>query len=141
LLAQVLLAKYCDHLPLYRQSAIYARSGVELERSTPAEWVGKAALLLDPLAQAIGDQARSGSVLHADNTPVPVLDPRRGRPKTGRLWVLVRDERASGSLDPPAAVYRYSPDRKGEHARAMRNKFSREVAARPSQRRSAANAR
>lgn len=94
LLAQVMVAKYCDHLPLYRQSAIYARSGVELERSTLAEWVGKAAFLLDPLAQAIGEHARAGSVLHADDTPVPVLDPGRGRTKTGRLWVLVRDERA-----------------------------------------------
>jgi transposase len=119
LLAQVLIAKYCDHLPLYRQSAIYARSGVELERSTLAEWVGKAAFLLDPLARAIAVHARSGAVLHADDTPVPVLDPGRGRTKTGRLWVLVRDERPCGALDPPAAVYRYSPDRKGEHAREL----------------------
>jgi transposase len=119
LLAQVLIAKYCDHLPLYRQSAIYARSGVELERSTLADWVGQSAFLLDPLAQAIAAHARSGGVLHADDTPVPVLDPGRGRTKTGRLWVLVRDERPWGSLDPPAAVYRYSGDRKGEHARAL----------------------
>jgi transposase len=119
LLAQVLIAKYCDHLPLYRQSAIYARSGVELERSTLADWVGRAAFLLQPLAEAITRHARAGSVLHADDTPVPVLDPGRGKTKTGRLWVLVRDERPWGSADPPAAVYRYSADRKGEHAEAL----------------------
>jgi len=119
LLAQVLIAKYCDHLPLYRQSAIYARSGVALERSTLADWVGRAAFLLQPLAEAIAKHARAGIVLHADDTPVPVLDPGRGKTKTGRLWVLVRDERPWGSADPPAAVYRYSADRKGEHAEAL----------------------
>jgi len=93
LLAQVLVAKYCDHLPLYRQSAIYARSGVELERSTLADWVGRATFLLQPLAEAIAQHARAGAVLHADDTPVPVLDPGRGKTKAGRLWVLVRDER------------------------------------------------
>jgi transposase len=119
LLAQVLVAKYCDHLPLYRQSAIYARAGVALERSTLADWVGRAAFLLAPLAEAIAGHARAGPVLHADDTPVPVLDPGRGRTRTGRLWVLVRDERPWGSVDPPAAVYRYSADRKGEHAEAL----------------------
>lgn len=119
LLAHVLVAKYCDHLPLHRQSVIYARAGVELDRSTLADWVGSAVFLLAGLAEAIGRHARAGPVMHADDTPVPVLDPGRGRTKTGRLWVVVRDERPWGSTAPPAAFYRYSTDRKGEHAEAL----------------------
>jgi transposase len=119
LLAHVLVAKYCDHAPLYRQSAIYARAGVELERSTLADWVGQAAFLLEPLAAAITRHVRAGVTLHADDTPVPVLDPGRGKTKTGRLWVLVRDERPWGGPAPPAVSYLYSPDRKGEHARTL----------------------
>ena len=119
LLAHVLIAKYCDHQPLHRQSVIYARAGVELDRSTMADWVGSAVFLLAALAEAIGRHARAGPVIHADDTPVPVLDPGRGRTKTGRLWVLVRDERPWVSTAPPAAFYRYSADRKGEHAEAL----------------------
>jgi hypothetical protein len=119
LIAHVLIAKYCDHLPLYRQSAIYQRAGVGLDRSTMADWVGGCAALLEPLAEAITHHVRAGAALHADDTPVPVLDPGRGKTKTGRLWVLVRDERPWGSRAPPAVVYRYSTDRKGEHARAL----------------------
>jgi transposase len=116
LLAHVLVAKYADHLPLHRQSVIYGRAGVGLERSTLADWVGQAAFLLEPLAAAITRHVRAGTALHADDTPVPVLDPGRGRTKTGRLWVLVRDERPWGGPAPPAVSYLYSPDRKGEHA-------------------------
>ena len=119
LLAHVLVSKYCDHLPLYRQGVIYARAGVDLDRSTLADWVGHAVFLLVALADAIGRHARRGEAVHADDTPVPVLDPGRGRTKTGRLWVLVRDERPWGSAAPPAAFYLYSPDRKGEHAEEL----------------------
>jgi transposase len=119
LLAHVLVSKYCDHLPLYRQSGIYARDGVEIDRSTMAEWVGHMAFLLEPLAQSITRHVRSGDVLHADDTPVPVLDPGRGKTKTGRLWVAVRDERPWGSAVPPAVFYRYAPDRKAEQAWAL----------------------
>jgi transposase len=119
LLAHVLVAKYCDHTPLYRQSAIYGRAGVELERSTLADWVGQAAFLLEPLAAAIARHVRAGAALHADDTPVPVLDPGRGKTKTGRLWVLVRDERPWGGPAPPAVTYLYSPDRKSEHAQML----------------------
>jgi transposase len=119
LLAHVLVAKYCDHAPLHRQSVIYGRAGVELERSTLADWVGQAAFLLEPLAAAITRHVRAGAALHADDTPVPVLDPGRGKTKTGRLWVLVRDERPWGGPAPPAVGYLYSPDRKSEHARAL----------------------
>jgi len=119
LLAHVLVSKYSEHLPLYRQSEIYARAGVELDRSTLAEWVGRMAFHLSPIADAIARHVREGPALHADDTPVPVLDPGRGKTKTGRLWVAVRDERPWGSGVPPAVFYRYSPDRKSEHAEAL----------------------
>lgn len=117
LLAHILVSKYADHLPLYRQSQIYAREGVELERSSLAEWVGRCFGLLGPLHQALQRYVLGSTKLHADDTPVPVLDPGRGRTKTGRLWTYVRDDRAAASTDPPAVLFRYSPDRKGEHAR------------------------
>ena len=119
LIAHVVVSKFCDHLPLNRQSEIYAREGVELERSTLADWVGRAAWLLGPLAARIGDYVRAGPTIHADDTPIPVQDPGRGRTKSGRLWVVVRDEGTWGSSNPPAAYYRYSSDRKGEHAQAL----------------------
>ena len=119
LLAHVLVAKYGDHLPLNRQSDIYAREGVDLDRSTLADWVGRVAWLVAPVAERIGDYARAGPAIHADDTPIPVQDPGRGSTKSGRLWVVVRDEGAWGSPNPPAAFYHYSPDRKGEHAQAL----------------------
>lgn len=123
LLAHVLVSKYCDHLPLYRQSAIYAREGVGLERSTMADWVGRASALMEPLIAALGRHVFAAGVIHGDDTPVPVLEPGAGKTKTGRLWVYVRDERGSGSKAPPAAFYRYSPDRKGEHPRSHLKSF------------------
>jgi transposase len=110
----VLVAKYADHLPLYRQSEIYAREGVDLARSTMADWVGRSATLLEPLVDALASHVMSGSTLHADDTPVPVLAPGAGRTRTGRLWVYVRDERGHGADGPPAVLFRYAPDRKGE---------------------------
>jgi len=115
LLAHVLVSKYCDHLPLYRQSQIYARAGIELDRSTLAEWVGGASALMQPLIDALGEYVLAAEKLHADDTPVPVLAPGTGKTKQGRLWTYVRDDRASGSTDPPAVLFRYSPDRKGKH--------------------------
>lgn len=119
LIAHVVVAKYCDHTPLHRQSVIYAREGVELDRATLADWVGQAEFLLAPLAEAIGRHVRSGPVLHADDTTVPGLAPGNGKTKTGRLWVAVRDERPWGSEGPAAAFYRYSPDRKGIRAEML----------------------
>ncbi len=98
-------------LPLYRQYTIYARAGVELDRSTLADWVGHGAALLQALADGITRHVKAGSALHADDTPVPVLDPGRQQTKTGRLWVLVRDERPWGGPAPPSVTYLYSPDR------------------------------
>src|SRR5271169_3364666 len=115
LLAHVLVSKYCDHLPLYRQSEIYAREGVELERSTLADWVGGTSALLTPLVEALRRHVMSATKLHADDTPVPVLAPGNGKTKTGRLWTYVRDDRPAGDTAAPAVWFAYSPDRKGEH--------------------------
>jgi transposase len=118
LLAHVLVSKYCDHLPLHRQAQIYAREGVELDRSTLADWVGQSSALLRPLVEALRVHVLGGSKLHADDTPVPVLCPGRGTTKQGRLWTYVRDDRASGNSTPAAVWFAYSPDRKGLHPRA-----------------------
>jgi len=124
LLAHVLVAKYADHLPLYRQSEIYAREGVDLDRSTLADWVGGASALLEPLVEAVGRHVLTAGKLHADDTPVPVLCPGRGTTKTGRLWTYVRDDRPAASTEPPAVLFRYSPDRKGERPRRHLASFS-----------------
>jgi transposase len=117
-LAHLLVAKYCDHLPLYRQAEIYARDGVELDRSTLCDWVGQAAWLLDPVAATIRQHVFAAEKIHGDDTTIPVLAPGLGRTKTGRLWVYVRDDRPFAGEAPPAAAYFYSPDRGGEHPAA-----------------------
>ena len=123
LLAHVLVSKYCDHLPLYRQAQIFARQGVELDRSTLANWVGGAAWWLEPLRDRLAEHVFASSKLFADDTPIPVLDPGRGRTKTGRLWVYARDDRPWGGPDPPAAVYLYSSDRKAERVVSHLRRF------------------
>ena len=123
LLAHVLVAKYADHCPLYRQSEIYAREGVDLDRSTLAGWVGAASELLAPLVDALRKHVLSATKIHADDTPVPVLAPGNGKTKTGRLWTYVRDERAAGENTAPAVWFAYSPDRKGEHPRQHLKNF------------------
>jgi transposase len=115
LLAHVLVAKYADHLPLYRQSEIYAREGVELDRSTLADWVGGASRTLRPLVDELKKYVLSAEKLHGDDVPVPVLEPGNGKTRTGRLWTYVRDDRPTGSEAPSAVWFVYSPDRKGEH--------------------------
>jgi transposase len=115
LLAHVLVSKYVDHLPLYRQSQIFARDGIDLDRSTLADWVGGASALLEPLVGALGRYVFAADKLHADDTPVPVLCPGRGTTRQGRLWTYVRDDRPAGSAEPPAVLLRYSPDRKAVH--------------------------
>jgi len=117
-LAHVLVSKYADHLPLYRQSQIYAREGLELDRSTLADWVGGASELLAPLVASLGRYVLGAKKLHGDDTPVPVLCPGRGTTKQGRLWTYVRDDKPAGSTEPPAVLFRYSPDRKGERPKA-----------------------
>ncbi len=134
LLAHVLVSKYADHLPLYRQSEIYAREGMELDRATMAAWVGKAASLMRPLLDALARHVMAAERLHADDTPVPVLAPGAGRTKTSRCGRscprfqrladgmaaegYARDDRPFAGTAPPAVLYRYTPDRRGEHPRA-----------------------
>jgi len=112
--AQVLVSKYADHLPLYRQAQTYARQGVNLDRSTLADWVGRAAFLLRPVHERLLDKLKASSKLFADETTAPVLDPGRGRTKTGQLWAYARDDRPWSGADPPGVAYVYAPDRKAE---------------------------
>jgi transposase len=123
LLAHVLVSKYADHLPLYRQSEIYEREGLELDRSTLAGWVGGASEAMKPLVEQLRRYVISANKVHGDDTPVPVLAPGNGKTKTGRLWTYVRDDRPAGSEAAPAAWFAYSPDRKGEHPEAHLSGF------------------
>lgn len=114
LLSWVLLGKFADHLPLYRLEHIAARSGVNLARSTLAEWVGRCGVALQPLAQRLAELLRQRPVLHADETPVQQLDPGAGKTRRAYLWVYRSNELDTG---PPIAVFDYHPGRSGEHAR------------------------
>jgi transposase len=112
--AHVIVSKYADHLPLYRQAQIYERQGIRLDRSTLADWVGRAAFHLRPIHERILAHLRSSTKLFADETRAPVLDPGRGRTKTGQLWAYARDDRPWGGSDPPAVAFVYAPNRKAE---------------------------
>lgn len=122
-LAHVLASKYADHLPLYRQSQILARAGVELHRSTLADWVGTAAFHLGPVVDRLAEHLKTSTKLYMDETTAPVLDPGRGRTKTGYLWALARDDRSWGGADPPGVVFTYAPDRAGENAERILQGF------------------
>jgi transposase len=124
LLAHMLVSKYSDHLPLYRQAEIYAREGVELDRSLLAQWVGSASALLAPLTEALRAHVFSSDVVHTDDTPIPVLAPGNGKTKTGRLWTYVRDERPAAGEVAPAVWFAYSPDRRGEHPQRHLENFT-----------------
>ena len=115
LLAHVLVNKYSDHLPLYRQAQIFARQGVPLDRSTLCNWVGRACWWLAPLHELVLNTVLASPKVFADDTTLPVLDPGRGRTKTGRLWCYAVDNRPWRGPGHPAAAYVYSEDRKGEH--------------------------
>ncbi len=124
LLAHIIVSKFDDHLPLYRQAEIYARDGIALETSTLSGWVGATAAALAPLVEVLRRDVMGSDVLHGDDTPVPVLAPGTGKTKTGRLWTYVRDERPHCGERPPAAMFFYSPDRKGQHPVAHLQDFS-----------------
>ena len=128
-LAHIATAKFCDHLPLYRQAEIYARSGLDIDRGQLAEWLGHLAWLLRPLAVLIAAHVMAGRVIHADDTPVPVLAPGAGKTKTGRQWVYLRDERPHAASAPPAVLYRYTPGSQGR-ALPRRTRPLRRLAAR-----------
>jgi transposase len=113
----------CDHLPLCRQSQIFARHGVDIDRSTLANWVGGACWWLEPLQARLPAHVFGSTKLFADDTPIRVLDPGRGRTKTGRLWVYARNDRPWSGPEPPAAIYFYSPDRKAERPAAHLQDF------------------
>lgn len=124
MVAQVLVAKYADHLPLYRQAQIYARQGVTLDRSTLADWVGRAAFLLRPVHEPLMAELKASAKLFADETTAPMLDPGRARTKTGQLWAYARDDRPWCGNDPPGVVFVYAPDRKAERLIAHLEVFS-----------------
>lgn len=124
LLARVLISKYAEHTPLYRQSEMYGRQGVELSRSLLSGWVDACCRLLSPLEEALQDYVLTDGKLHADDTPVPVLLPGNKKTKTGRLWTYVRDDRNAGSTLAPAVWFAYSPDRKGIHPQTHLAGFS-----------------
>ena len=123
LVADVIVSKYADHLPLYRQAQIFVRHGVHIKRSTLADWVGAAAAELEPLYNHLVKKLKSSPKLFADETRCPVLDPGRGKTKTGYLWAIARDDRPWGGTEPPAVAYRYSPGRGKEHAVALLEGF------------------
>ena len=124
LVADVLVSKYADHLPLYRQAQILAREGIEIDRSTLAHWVGFAAHELEPLHDRLVAILKASTKLFADETRCPVLDPGRGKTKTGYLWAIARDDRPWSGADPPAVAYTYAPGRGGEHATKLLAGFS-----------------
>jgi transposase len=111
LLAHILVSKFADHQPLYRQSVIYARHGVDLDRSTMARWVGNCGALFNPLVQALRQYVLAPGKVHGDDTPVQVLAPGNGKTRTGRFWVYVRDDRNAGSSAPPAVWFAYTATR------------------------------
>lgn len=119
LVAHVLVSRYADHLPLYRQAQILARQGVMLERSTLAFWMGYAAAEIAPVVARLRDMVLSSTRLFADETVVPVLDPGRGRTRQGYFWAIARDDRGCGGCDPPAVIYNYAPGRGEKYAWAL----------------------
>ncbi len=118
LLAHVLISKYCDHIPLYRQSQMFNRHGVDLCRSTLAGWVGGACWWLEALHERLCKNMFASHHLFADDTPIPVLDPGRRRTKTGRIWVYAREQRPWSAPELPTAIYLFAPDRKAEQPAA-----------------------
>jgi transposase len=122
--AHVVVGKYADHLPLYRQAQIYARQGIRLDRSTLADWVGRAAFLLRPVHERLLETLKRSEKLFADEATAPMLDPGCGRTKTGQLWAYARDDRPWGGSDPPGVAYVYAPDRKAERPMAHLRGFA-----------------
>ena len=123
-IAHVIVSKYADHLPLYRQAQIYARNGLDLQRSTLAGWAGKAAFHLRPIFDHMAEHLKSSDKLFMDETTAPVLDPGRGKTKTGYLWAIARDDRGWNGSDPPCVVFNYAPGRGGKYAEEFLKGFN-----------------
>jgi transposase len=123
LIAHVLVAKFSEHMPLYRQSQVLARHGVTVDRSTLADWVGVAAWHLRPIVDRMAELLKRSGKLYMDETTIPVLDPGRGKTKTGYLWAMARDDRPWGGGDPPGVVFTYAPGRAGAHAERLLTGF------------------
>jgi transposase len=124
LLAHIMVQKYCNHLPMYRQSQMYAREGIEISRNTMTGWAAQCSKLLDLLIDKLKQSVFASEYLHGDDTTIKVLAPGVGKTKTGRIWVYVRDGRPCGDDSPPAVVYYYSEDRKGERPAAHLKEFN-----------------
>jgi len=122
--ASVIVSKYADHLPLYRQAQIYARQGVDLDRSTLASWVGKAAYELQPVYECLLAKLKQSSKLFMDEITAPVLDPGRRKTKTGYFWALARDDRPWCGDAPPGVAFTYAPGRAGQYADDILQGFS-----------------
>jgi transposase len=119
LVAHVVVAKYADHCPLYRQAQILARQGITIDRSVLAFWTGYAAAEIKPVWRLMREELRRSTKLFVDETTAPVLDPGRGRTKTGYFWALARDDRPWQGGAPPVVVYSYAPGRRGDYALAL----------------------
>ena len=124
LLAHIMIAKFDDHCPLYRQSEIFARDGIDISREVAADWVGRVSALVSPIVRGIKDHVSGADRIHTDDTPVDVLNPGSGKTKTGRMWVYVLDGSGYQDKTPKAVAYYYSPDRKGEHPAQHLKDFS-----------------
>jgi hypothetical protein len=122
--SHIIVSKYADHLPLYRQAQIYSRQGVDLDRSTQAAWVGRAAFELSPVYDALLANLKRSSKLFMDETTAPVLDPGRRKTKTGYFWALARDNRPWGGEDPPGMAFTYAPGRSGQYGEDILKGFS-----------------
>jgi transposase len=124
LLSHILVSKFDDHLPLHRQGEMFARLGIDIPRSTLINWTGSASAELRPIAELIHQSTLTATHLHCDDTKIPVLAPKTGKTRNGHIWVVVRDGRPYQGSDPPAVIYFYSQDRKGEHPRAFLEGFN-----------------
>lgn len=123
-LAHVVVAKFDHHLPLYRQAEMMAAQGIDIDRSTLAGWAGQASALLDPIVSRIREAGLTATKIHTDDTPVPMLDPGRGKTATGRIWAYVVDDRGAGATTPPLVWYKFTEDRTGSHPQQQLANFN-----------------
>lgn len=135
-LAHVVVAKFDHHLPLYRQAEMMAAQGIDIDRSTLAGWAGQASALLDPIVSRIREAGLTATKIHTDDTPVPILDPGRGKTATGRIWAYVVDDRGAGATTPPLVWYQFTQDRTGSHPQQQLTSFTCRPTAMPATTRS-----